>query len=410
MTIKYTATPADVGALYSYCWRNSAYFRRRLIFNSVLVGLAIIAIPFFVDGKVGKSDIVIALSVTVAFPFVVPLIAKLRTKKSQRTLSISANGIHTQIGTKTGDIPWARVAELFVTEEHIFLLGRNLNGFCIPRTAFSNAPDREDFIGLCRPYLSARKTSFTGGLRGLVTRGRIICVLLLLFLVFYLRPITALIFAKWQVRNSPEMWIVPTPLPNVPVEQSSVLKCSYFGYQFDVPWTQVKLERKLATIAVLNFANGEFVSFPDPSQNGGELAAMKQEANKGGTDVGKIFGKKAVNSNYDLRSKILYLTPRDLSLFSSRQEMAGNSILLLMKSIWTKRIKGGLYSFETPWIRGFQEGSPAEDDMTIIDGFDAHDREIELWVGSEKGANKPSQADINRILYSLRPDPASPPN
>jgi hypothetical protein len=137
---------------------------------------------------------------------------------------------------------------------------------------------------------------------------------------------------------------------------------------------------------------------------------MKQEANKGGTDVGKLFGKKAVSSNYDLRSKILYLTPRDLSLFSSRQEMAGNSILLLMKSIWTKRIKGGLYSFETPWIRGFQEGSPAEDDMTIIDGFDAHDREIELWVGSDKGANKPSQADINRILYSLRPDPASPPN
>lgn len=67
------------------------------------------------------------------------------------------------------------------------------------------------------------------------------------------------------------------------------------------------------------------------------------------------------------------------------------------------RMKGGLYSFETSRFRGFQEGGPAQDDVVIIEAFDAQDRKIELWVGAERGSkNRPSQADINGILYSLR--------
>jgi hypothetical protein len=46
--------------------------------------------------------------------------------------------------------------------------------------------------------------------------------------------------------------------------------------------------------------------------------------------------------------------------------------------------------------------------MTIINCFDAQDREIELWVGSTDGTKKPSQADVNTIIFSLRPATVSP--
>ena len=41
---------------------------------------------------------------------------------------------------------------MFVTEDHIFILGRNLNGFCVPRNAFATPSEREQFILLCRDH------------------------------------------------------------------------------------------------------------------------------------------------------------------------------------------------------------------------------------------------------------------
>jgi hypothetical protein len=131
---------------------------------------------------------------------------------------------------------------------------------------------------------------------------------------------------------------------------------------------------------------------------------MRQEAMRRGADIRDVFGDQATGSNYAMRSKILYLTPRDLRLFSSPQQMVANSILLNLKKIWTGAAKGGLYSFQTEWLRGFQEGGPAQNNVVTIYAFDKQDREIELFIGTEPHASgKLSQADINRIFFSLRP-------
>lgn len=92
----------------------------------------------------------------------------------------------------------------------------------------------------------------------------------------------------------------------------------------------------------------------------------------------------------------------------SRQEMAANSVLMILKLMHAGSAKGGEFSFQTDWLRGFQDGDPAIDKMTISSCFDAQDREIELWVGSTVGTKKPSQADVNAIIFSLRPATVSP--
>jgi hypothetical protein len=247
--------------------------------------------------------------------------------------------------------------------------------------------------------------------RRILTPSTVACVILCMFLWVYVKPISAVLYTKWVLRNEPDVWVVPVPLSIAAPEQSVGRKFSYFGYEFETPWTELKRERNTESIVILNFANGDMVTMFAPRKDAGGLDAMKQEAVKQGRDIRDVFGDEATRSNYALQSKILNLTPRDLRLFATRQEMVGNSILLIMKKIWTGRIKGGLYSFQTEWLRGFQEGGVPKDRAVVIEAFDAQDQKIELFIGSEQGKdNVLSQADINRILYSLRPASVSPVN
>ena len=80
MTIEYIGTPANVSALYDYCWKHAAYFRRRMIFNAVLFGLSSIAISFSIQRTIHKDDVAIALALALALPFLAPFIAELRPK------------------------------------------------------------------------------------------------------------------------------------------------------------------------------------------------------------------------------------------------------------------------------------------------------------------------------------------
>jgi hypothetical protein len=404
MTTEYTATPADVSALYDYCWKHAAYFRRRIILNAVLFGLFLIAISFSIQGTIHKDDIAIALAAAIALPFLAPFIAKLRTKKERRTLSIDSKGLHTQIGARKGNVPWSRIANLFATEEHIFILGRNLNGFCIPRNAFRNDLERDEFIRLCRDHSAEGRLSPYAKFRDFLTPSTIFCVGLVLFLYTYSRPLGLLLYTKVQSRNAPEMWIVPTPLTTEVTKQLRGREFSYFGYEFESPWIEMLRERKMESSAILNFSNGDFISILDPARNEDELRAAQQAVAKQGADLKQLWGDDGTRSRFALYSAILNMTPRDLHLISSRKEMARNSMFLLMKSIWLGTTKGGLYSFETGLFRGFQIGSPARDRMTIIYAFDAKGTEMEMYIGSVQGANsRPTQVDINQILYSIRP-------
>ncbi|HVB35833.1 MAG TPA: hypothetical protein VND42_01235 [Candidatus Acidoferrales bacterium] len=234
----------------------------------------------------------------------------------------------------------------------------------------------------------------------------IIGILLCIFIVIDGPAIALLAYTKWEIRNEPGLWVVPTPLTDLSIERSAGQQFSSLGYEFESPWTEVKKESKGESIAVLNFSSGDFISI---SKGTDELKAMKLQARKRGTDIKDVFGDQPTSSNYALRSKILYLTPRDLRLLSSPRQMAANSTLLTLKGVWTAAAKGGLYSFQTKWLRGFQEGSPARNNPVTIYAFDEQDREIDLSMGTEPQANsRLSQADINCVLYSLRPISSSP--
>jgi len=244
-------------------------------------------------------------------------------------------------------------------------------------------------------------------IRRFIPSSCLVCVTVLGLLYFYGSPIFGLFYTKWNVRHEAQLWIVPTPLTYLSVGPSTGKKFTYFGYEFESPWTEVKQERKGNNIVVLDFMNGAFVSLTNPAESFDGLQTARQEARKRGRNIRDVFGDSATRSNYALRSTILHLTPGDLRLFSSRQEMAGNSVLLILKGIWVTKQTDAIYSIQTDWFHGFQIDNSALWKTSEIQLFDAGDREIDVIVGLHSKTIRPSQEDVNLVVDTLRPVPPS---
>jgi hypothetical protein len=157
------------------------------------------------------------------------------------------------------------------------------------------------------------------------------------------------------------------------------------------------------SVVNLTFSTGNVVVIFDPTKQDA-LQVLKQESTKEGVRLAKYFDDQALRTNYSMCSKQLYLTPHDMSVFSSRTEEAGKYSLLMRKSLELRRVNGGLYSFRTERVRGFQQGDPAHDEVVIVETYDSQDHVIKLFIASDRaGRHKVSQADLNEIVSSLRP-------
>ncbi len=229
-----------------------------------------------------------------------------------------------------------------------------------------------------------------------------------LLIYVYFRPIGLLCTIRRNTWAKPEFWIVPTPLANLPIDQTPGRKFAFYGYQFEVPWTDVKRETRLKSMQLVFFSNDFAIMLWDPAQRVDRLKLLTGEGTENEAAIKGLFGEEATRSNYALLSKVLNLTPRDLQLSFSRQKMVSSSVLLMLKPMWTHTLQGGLYSFQTNWLRGFQQGDPTGDKTVTIDAFDAHDHEIKLSISRAQNANQDvTQSELNRVIFSFRPIPAS---
>lgn len=158
MVIEYTPKPRDIAALYSYTRKHSV--KLALIFYGppIVMALLILAERRSTAHSLTLADWTSALIWGAVFFFLFPLILRLRTKKDKRTLSIQPDKLSTQVGKLSGDVPWAKVDSLYVTDEHIFLIRGNMNGFAIPRRAFVDETQRKEFIRLCEQYIQAARS------------------------------------------------------------------------------------------------------------------------------------------------------------------------------------------------------------------------------------------------------------
>jgi hypothetical protein len=117
-----------------------------IVIYSVALGL----LPLLLNGAFSRGveshDVIIAFAWMLgAFAFM-PLWLFLRGKTSERTLTVSQDGILTQIGSMKGEIPWSKVKLVGDADGHVLIVGATGNAFFIPGRAFQGADQKTQFV------------------------------------------------------------------------------------------------------------------------------------------------------------------------------------------------------------------------------------------------------------------------
>ena len=146
MQIRYTATRQDVGALMQHNLRHSPRFWITLGCLALCPAALNSLLALATRGQVTRADVVPGIIFGVIAALSLPVLVRLRTKKDERVLRISPEGIETSIGKLSGAIEWKRIASVDETPEYIFITGKSGNGFAIPSRAFADGAERADFL------------------------------------------------------------------------------------------------------------------------------------------------------------------------------------------------------------------------------------------------------------------------
>src|SRR5262245_17791 len=99
----------------------------------------------------------------------------------------------------------------------------------------------------------------------------IVIVGVLLFWLGFGTQITYTLQARKIGRKNPFAWATPRKLPDLSVSESSGTTLEFFGYRFDVPWTDIdKDQTKIIddNKAIIVFKSGNALSFWWSTPNG----------------------------------------------------------------------------------------------------------------------------------------------
>ena len=207
---------------------------------------------------------------------------------------------------------------------------------------------------------------------------------------------------RWIARKSPIVRETPRALPDTSISPAHGTKLSYFGYDFEVPWDDLDLaqSKTQSNPVVLRFRSGRSLMFSSSPPRHFVDAVSKEMGQLDG--FRGIYGDAPLQSDYAFWSMILAATPDQVNLFSSRKEIVGNSMLLVMKGVALPQ-RSGIFRVQTQGFKGFQWGDPKADPTHVVADLFADDCGLEfVFFGkTKKNPESISQAEINRVLQTV---------
>lgn len=229
--------------------------------------------------------------------------------------------------------------------------------------------------------------------------------------VYWIAPTTLSFYAARKV--PPVARIVPTELKDKSVSDAPGTKVSYFGYQFEVPWsdfdeTQTKLypkDRPEKTKVVLQFRSGLrlLVSAAPPGVWAKQLST---EFNAAPQDLELLFGRETMKSDYSFTKTLYEFSPDKMNHWvSARRGMTKDEYLLLIKSIaLPKSAETGIFNIQNQSYQGFQQGNPQVRQDEILADLYSDEGGVEMIFLQKDYKNSAgvTQSEINRIVLSLR--------
>jgi hypothetical protein len=203
--------------------------------------------------------------------------------------------------------------------------------------------------------------------------------------------------------------VVPIDLKDQSVSRAPGKKLSYFGYEFEVPWsdldeTQSRLypEDKPEKCKVdLHFRSGLRVvltSVPPREWANGLAKEMKTSHQR----IEATFGE----SDYDFVKTIYDFTPDKMNHWTMDQRVyVREQLLLIIKSIALLKSAGtGIFNVQNQNFKGFQEGNPQvrQDGIAVQLFSDEGSMEFIFLQHDYQDPAGITQSELNRIIQSLR--------
>jgi hypothetical protein len=188
------------------------------------------------------------------------------------------------------------------------------------------------------------------------------------------------------------VFAVPRNLQDSSVSQAPGLQMHYFGYDFEVPWSDVaEAERK--PFATENSAgDSAFVSF----RSGLRLLITANPADEASSDyaLAKLI--------YEFNPQTMSIWPQSPGAQYRRLEMFMGKSAILSNPLSTQAA-GGIFNLNSKGYKGFQLGNPQLRPDTLRVRLYSEEGSIEitfLQVGYEMPGGV-TQPEINRIIQSL---------
>jgi hypothetical protein len=220
-------------------------------------------------------------------------------------------------------------------------------------------------------------------------------------------------WTSWKFRHEakhfPVLNMTPRPLPAVGANRTAGMQLADAGFTFEVPWSDPDSEKtkQIGQIALFAFRSGRVVEFFPPGPVDGDLLAVAEHSfGDSHGNLKQLFGPESVKSNYAFHKTLLEATPAMLTPWMSQRDSMRAGFILLLKMVSSVGGGTGIFSVEANGWKGFQLDDPAKKPKKItLELYDPQDRHAEVifYNSAKAGEASITQADINRVLLTLRP-------
>jgi hypothetical protein len=218
----------------------------------------------------------------------------------------------------------------------------------------------------------------------------------------------AVALSIWTAWKAPPIArLAPSDLRDLSISPAIGGKLSYFGYEFEVPWSGVKNEASAGPSSILlTYRSGLQLSAtalgPNEAINHFAFAGVPVPPNF----FQAQFGPDATGSDYELVNSLYYFTPAKMHHWSlSRSVHMRECLLIAIKSsfLLPPAANSGIFRIHNNDFRGFQQGDPQARPAGIVVNLYSNGGDFQ-FIFSQKEYNNPegvSQAEINRVIQSL---------
>jgi hypothetical protein len=223
-------------------------------------------------------------------------------------------------------------------------------------------------------------------------------------------------FALWARnigRKVPVVKSVPVDLKDLSISQAKGERLSFMGSEFEVPWDDVEQEktRVVGNWLTVYFRSGKSIILCVEAVDG-FVADMTKSKTPDPELFKAMYGPEVLNSDFALQKAIFETTPSQINLFTPANRAAGLGSIILIKAIMPPTTDWAIYKIQSQNFKGFQLGDPIRRPKKMCLELYAEDAhfEISIWQNTTSPDSGITQAELNRIIQSVRKVPRTGAN